>query len=210
MRAWLEHLKTGGERVVGRVVRVYLVDDVAGGRERLPKRLAVLRPKRDHDALSVVIHLRDRSWSSRIGIHCRKEVGPYAMQASTAILRNVCSCLCHAAVQRLRQAIGGVTGWSADVGGTAAHSPRPRLEPVKCTSIRNVYGRRFPKAICSSVFDVATSASNSWQTLTSRSSVRFHEGLTRARCDKQATSEREPTGGQCSPQVSVRAPAPSD
>ena len=34
--------------------------------------------------------------------------------------------------------------------------------------------------------------------------------LTRARCDKQATSEREPTGGQCSPQASVRAPAPSD
>src|ERR1700730_1551995 len=29
------------------------------------------------------------------------------------------------------------------------------------------------------------------------------------RCDKQATSEREPTGGQCSPQASVRAPAPS-
>ena len=29
--------------------------------------------------------------------------------------------------------------------------------------------------------------------------------LTRARCDKQATSEREPTGGQCSPQASVRA-----
>jgi hypothetical protein len=37
---------------------------------------------------------------------------------------------------------------------------------------------------------------------------RFHEDLTHPRCDKQATSEREPTGGECSPQASVRAPRP--
>jgi len=57
MGAGLEHLDAGRERVVGRVVGIDLVDHVAGRRQRLPERVAVLRPERDRDAFGVVTHL---------------------------------------------------------------------------------------------------------------------------------------------------------